>query len=121
MKLLKIKGKSAVNLCGEAMSLKDINSLEDYLYSYRFAHKCEIFIIDKTMLDFLDPTDTIGGYLSILKKCQNYNVKLVVVGDYTTYHCPQFEDLQYRLNNGYDLFLVSSIETGIDLLKGVIK
>lgn len=121
MKTFNLKGQTIVDMSGVNLYFENVDMLIEFFAICRFKYKSEIFIIDKQIL--ADEFFNMGsGYCVALRaKCHDYNAKLVIVGDY---YIPsqdeEFSNFKYSCNNGKHLFLVSSKEEGISLLKGVM-
>jgi hypothetical protein len=52
----------------------------------------------------------------ILQKFVNYNIRFVVIGDFTCYSSKSLKDFIYESNKGRDIFFVSSEEDAIEKL-----
>lgn len=120
MKILKVNKTKVVDLRDEDTKFASITSLIDYLGITSIKENSDVFIIDSKALT-AENIESDTNYLEqLLTKCINYNLRLVVIKpNMDLDKCA--EDYIYRLNNGKHLFLVRNIETGIELLKGVVK
>lgn len=121
MKTFKIKRQLVVDMTGVDLYFENVDMLIEFLIMCRFKFKSEIFIMDKSILsdEFFVVANKIGSELRA--KCHDYNAKIVIVGEYQTNMTDDdFNNFRYSCNNGKHLFLVSSKDEGIELLKGVM-
>ncbi len=120
MKILKVNKTKVVDLRDEDTKFASVTSLIDYLGITSIKGNSDVFIIDSKALA-VDKIETNTEYLEqLLTKCKNYNLRLVVIARDMELD-QRVEDYLYSLNNGKHLFLVRDLDSGIDLLKGVVK
>ncbi len=120
MEILKVNKTKVVDLRDEDTKFASITSLIDYLGITSIKGNSDVFIIDSKSLSKPNIGSDTEYMEQLLTKCKDYNLRLVVVDlDMELNQCA--EDYIYSLNNGKHLFLVSNLESGISLLKGVVK
>ncbi len=55
----------------------------------------------------------------ILQKFVNYNIKVAIIGDFTTYTSKSLRDFMYESNKGKDIFFSPSVNDAIEILSRV--
>lgn len=120
MKKFKVKGNLVVDIREYVDSCSDLTELVEYLEHFRFKYKSEIIVITKELVPnhLFEDIDNTGSKL--LERCRNYNLKLVIVGDFESDLSTELEDFIYKCNNGKNMYLVNTLDEGIKLLEGIL-
>ncbi|WOO86458.1 DUF4180 domain-containing protein [Mollicutes bacterium LVI A0039] len=120
MKKFRLKGSKVVDLTENKIKFANLELLIEYLMSYRFEQKSEIFIIDQQIL----PNETFAKgsdmKAELLQMCINYNAILIIVGDFNVGADAELNDFVYACNNGKRMFLVEDQQQGLELLRGIL-
>ena len=88
----------------------------DFIASVHYETGCNRIVLNKTAIsqDFFDLSTRIAG--SILQKFINYNTKLAIVGDFSTYTSKPLKYFMYESNKGNNIFFVSTQQEAIEKL-----
>lgn len=97
----------------------DVQSALDLMATVRYEAGSHRIIIHKSVIceDFFDLKTRLAG--DILQKFINYQTKIAIVGDFSTYTSKSLKDFIYECNNGKDIFFLSSEEQAIERLSTV--
>lgn len=118
MNKFNVKHYDVIDVRDEQLGFTTIEQLVEYLGTFHFKYHADIFVINQQMLSPTEFEYNEASTRLLLERCRNYNVKLIIIGDFTN---SNMEDLIYSCNNGKDLFLVANLEEGLMLLNGVLK
>lgn len=96
--------------------ITDVQSALDLMATVRYEVGCNRIILNKSAIceDFFDLKTRIAG--EILQKFINYQTKIAVIGDFSTYSSKSLKDFIYESNNGRDIFFLSTEEQAIEKL-----
>lgn len=121
MRTFKLKGQLVLDMTGVDLYFENVDMIVEFLIMCRFKFKTENFVCDKAILiDKFFQSDS-GFGPALRAKCHDYNIKIVIIGDYyEDIHDEEFNNFKYSCNNGKHLFFVSSREEGETLLRGVM-
>ncbi len=94
----------------------DISSALDLMSTVRYETNCDKIVLDKSNFneDFFILSKKIAG--EILQKYINYNFKMAIVGDFSTYTSKPLKDFIRESNAGKDFFFISSLEDAVKCL-----
>ncbi len=118
MNKLNVKHYEIIDLRDDQLTFRSIDQLVDCLGTLHFQYHVDIFIINRDMLLPTEFEYNESNTRLLLERCRNYNLKLVIIGDFTNNN---IDDLIYACNNGKDLFLVENLEMGLMLVNEVLK
>lgn len=90
--------------------ITDTQSALDLMATIHYETGCNRIILNKASIceDFFILSTCLAG--EILQKYINYNVKLAIIGDYSSYTSKPLHDFIYESNRGKDIFFVSTLE-----------
>ena len=91
-------------------SINDVGDALDMMASARYNHDCDAVVVYKESLPeaFFDLKSKIAG--EILQKFSNYRMKIVIVGDFSSYKSKSLRDFIYECNKGSTVFFISRID-----------
>ncbi|MEX1377426.1 MAG: DUF4180 domain-containing protein [Eubacteriales bacterium] len=114
MKTLKI-GNITVSLIDKNTIISNSHEILDIMASTRYNEDCDnvgMIIHEESLGDkFFDLKTRFAGEL--LQKFSNYNMSLVIVGDFAKYKSKSLRDFIRECNRGNQVFFLPSIEDGI--------
>ena len=96
-----------------ACTIIDVQSALDLILSLSYKTNCSKLIVHKSCFseDFFVLSTGIAG--EILQKFLNYQVRLAVVGDFSTYTSKPLRDFIYESNQGRAINFLSTVEDAI--------
>ncbi len=96
--------------------ITDVQSALDLLATVSYQTGTSRMIIPKSAIieDFFDLKTRLAG--DILQKFINYQMKLAIVGDYSSYTSNSLKDFIYESNHGKDFFFLASEEQAIETI-----
>lgn len=99
--------------------ITDVQSALDFMVTVRYEVGCNRIILNKSAIceDFFDLKTRLAG--EILQKFINYQTKIAIIGDFSTYSSKSLRDFIYESNNGRDIFFLSDEDQAIDKLSVV--
>ncbi|MBE6035929.1 DUF4180 domain-containing protein [Aminipila sp.] len=103
----------------DQLLITDVQSCLDFIASVSYETGCNQMVINKSALteDFFRLDTCLAG--EILQKFVTYQVKLAVVGDYSSYTSKSLKDFIYESNRGKDVFFVASLDEAVAKLAAV--
>ena len=111
-KLINIDDKPFVAHLEDEILIRDEQSMLDMLMTIAYETGLSRVIIDKEILteDFFNLSNKIAG--NILQKVINYNMKLVIIGEFS-----MLGDFIFECNSGKDIFFVEDEAMALKILK----
>ena len=99
--------------------IKDVQSALDLMATVIYQAGANRIILNKSTIceDFFDLKTRLAG--DILQKFINYQTKIAIVGDYSTYSSKSLKDFIYESNKGRDIFFLSDEDQAIEKLSKV--
>lgn len=96
--------------------ISDVQSALDLMATVNYESGCNRIILNKTAIceDFFDLKTRLAG--EILQKFINYQTKIAIIGDFSTYSSKSLKDFIYESNNGREIFFLSDEAQAIDKL-----
>ncbi len=91
----------------------------DLMATVRYYHECDRMVLPKACFceAFFDLKTTLAG--EILQKYTNYQMKLGIVGDFSTYDSKALRDFIYESNRGTQVFFLLTNAEAIAALQRV--
>lgn len=115
MKLIKLK-KILVAILPEDTLIRSTNELLDIMASVGYMQEAEKIgmIVHKKSLseEFFDLKTRLAGEL--LQKFSNYNMSLVIAGDFSEYTSKSLNDFIRECNRGHQIFFLPDVQSGLD-------
>jgi hypothetical protein len=110
LNIIKQNEKTIVHVMHEEILITDVQSALDLMATVRYETGADRIILDKRAIceEFFDLKTKLAG--EILQKFTNYQVKLVIVGDFSVYTSKSLRDFIYESNHGKDVFFLSTEE-----------
>ncbi|MEK3903534.1 MULTISPECIES: DUF4180 domain-containing protein [unclassified Paenibacillus] len=101
---------------GNEAVVGDVQSALDLMATVRYETECDRIVIHKALLseEFFDLKTRLAG--EILQKFINYQVKVAVVGDFSSYTSSSLRDFIYECNQGKDIFFVADEQQAVERL-----
>ncbi|MED5016570.1 DUF4180 domain-containing protein [Paenibacillus chibensis] len=99
--------------------ITDVQSALDLMATVRYEVDCNRIILDKSAVceEFFDLKTRLAG--EILQKFINYQTKIAIIGDFSTYSSKSLKDFIYECNNGKDIFFLPDEDQAITKLREV--
>jgi hypothetical protein len=99
--------------------ITDVQSALDLMATVSYEFGCNRLILNKSAIceEFFDLKTRLAG--EILQKFINYQTKIAIIGDFSTYSSKSLKDFIFESNNGRDIFFLSDEEQAIDKLSKV--
>ena len=96
--------------------VRDVQSALDLMATVRYETNADRMILPKAALSerFFVLSSRLAG--DILQKFVNYQFKVAIVGDFSSYTSKPLRDFIYESNNGSHVFFVSTEEEAIEKL-----
>lgn len=96
--------------------ITDVQSALDLMATIRYETGCNRIVLDKSAIseEFFDLKSRLAG--EILQKFINYQTKIAIIGDFSTYSSKSLKDFIYECNNGKDIFFLASEKQAIEKL-----
>ena len=115
---IEVKNQIAM-LCEDTVLITDGSSAMDLLATVRYETGCSALVLRKEQLseEFFRLSSGLAG--EVLQKFVNYQMRLVIVGDYSGYTSKPLKDFIYESNNGQDVFFVSTKDEAVSKLSAV--
>lgn len=99
--------------------ITDVPSALDLMATVSYEVDCHRIILNKSAVceDFFDLKTRLAG--EILQKFINYQTKIAIIGDFSTYSSKSLKDFIYECNNGKDIFFLPDEDQAIAKLSEV--
>lgn len=99
--------------------ITDVQSALDFIATVGFETGCHRIVLNKPAIceDFFDLKTRLAG--EVLQKFINYNVKLAIVGDFSSYTSKSLRDFIYESNKGMHIFFLSDEDEAVEKLSRV--
>ncbi|MEC0373545.1 DUF4180 domain-containing protein [Paenibacillus chibensis] len=99
--------------------ITDVQSALDLMATVRYEVDCNRIILNKSAVceDFFDLKTRLAG--EILQKFINYQTKIAIIGDFSTYASKSLKDFIYECNNGKDIFFLPDEDQAMTKLREV--
>lgn len=93
-----------------------MQSALDFIATVGFETGCKRIILNKSAIcdDFFDLSTRLAG--EVLQKFINYNIKIAIVGDFSSYTSKSLKDFIYECNKGKDIFFLQNEKQAIEKL-----
>jgi len=102
-----------------AVCISDTQTALDFAMSINYEFGCNLIVLNKEAIieDFFVLKTKIAG--EILQKFSNYNIKIAIVGDFSSYESESLKDFMYESNKGRQVFFLSSEEDAVKKLSEI--
>ncbi|MNH98256.1 hypothetical protein D3C87_881140 [compost metagenome] len=109
----------AIVKSNDMLLITDVQSALDLMATVRYEADSNRIILHKRAIceEFFDLKTRLAG--EILQKFVNYQTKIAIVGDFSTYSSKSLRDFIYECNNGTDIFFVRSEDEAINKLSSI--
>ncbi|MDR0270527.1 DUF4180 domain-containing protein [Paenibacillus sp.] len=99
--------------------ITNVQSALDLMATVSYEVGSNRIILNKSAVceDFFDLKTCLAG--EILQKFINYQTKIAIIGDFSTYSSKSLKDFIYESNNGKDIFFLSDEDQAIEKLSKV--
>lgn len=96
--------------------ITDVQSALDFMATVNYETGYDRVIIDKSAIceEFFDLRTQLAG--EILQKFINYNFKIAIVGDFSSYSSKSLRDFIYESNQGNSVFFLPNENKAVDKL-----
>jgi hypothetical protein len=113
---IEINGKNIAIVRSSEVLIQDVQSALDLIATVSYEVDCNRIILNKGLLceGFFDLKTRLAG--EILQKFITYRVKIVIVGDFSTYSSKSLKDFIYECNHGNDIFYLPNEQQAIEKL-----
>lgn len=119
IKVINTNGEKIAVVRSNEIMITDVQSALDLMATVSYEVGCNRIVINKSAIseDFFDLKTRLAG--EILQKFINYQTKIAIVGDYSSYSSKSLKDFIYESNNGKDIFFLSTEEQAIEKLSSI--
>ncbi|WP_025682147.1 DUF4180 domain-containing protein [Paenibacillus maysiensis] len=109
-------GTSIAYVTSSEKLITDVQSAIDLMATVRYEVDCNRIIINKSEVseEFFDLKTRLAG--EVLQKFINYQTKIAIIGDFSTYTSKSLKDFIYESNNGNDIFFLPDETQAIEKL-----
>ncbi|NLW16140.1 MAG: DUF4180 domain-containing protein [Firmicutes bacterium] len=113
---IKEKGVDIAIVRADGVLISDVQSALDLVATVAFTEGGNRIVMPKSVLaeDFFNLRTRLAG--EMLQKFINYQVKVAIVGDFSTYTSKSLKDFIYESNQGKDIFFVADEKQAIEKL-----
>jgi len=110
------KGKTIAIVHSKEMLIKDVQSALDLMMTVHYETGSDRIILPKSAVceDFFDLKTRLAG--EVLQKFVNYQRKLAIVGDASSYSSRSLRDFIYESNQGKSIFFVAGEKQAVEKL-----
>ncbi|MGE5627201.1 MAG: DUF4180 domain-containing protein [Solirubrobacterales bacterium] len=119
IKKIAIKGNEIAVVNSDVVCISDVQSALDFMMNINHEIGVRSIVINKEAVieEFFNLSSKIAG--DILQKFINYNFKLAIIGNFSTYTSKPLKDFIYESNQGKDIFFVSNLEEAMEKLSTI--
>lgn len=112
-------GVNIAHVISDEELITDVQSALDLMATVRYEANSDRIMINKSAVceDFFDLKTRLAG--EILQKFINYQTKIAIIGDFSTYSSKSLKDFIYECNNGKDIFFLPDEDQAIEKLSKV--
>lgn len=109
-------GKTAAVITSEEKIITDVQSALDLIMTVKYDVGTNLLAVDKNAIveDFFILSRGLAG--EVLQKFINYQAKIAIFGDFSTYTSKPLLDFIYESNKGKDIFFVTTKEEAVERL-----
>lgn len=113
---VKVNGVEIAIVVSNEVLITDVQSALDLMATVSYEVGCNRMILNKSAIceDFFDLKTRLAG--DILQKFINYQTKIAIIGDFSTYSSKSLKDFIYESNNGRDIFFLTNEDQAIEKL-----
>ena len=111
-----VNGVNIAIVNSDEVVIKDVQTALDLMATVQYEAECDRIGIYKSLLSeqFFDLKTRLAG--EILQKFTNYQVKVAIIGDFSTYPSQSFKDFIYECNSGKAIFFLPTEQQAIEKL-----
>lgn len=104
---------------GNDILITDVQSALDLMATVSYEVGCDRIIIHKSLIteEFFDLKTRLAG--EILQKFINYQTRIAIIGDFSTYSSKSLRDFIYECNKGKDIFFLPNEELAVEKLSSI--
>lgn len=115
MEVVERNGK-AIALFDESIRIEQASDMLDLMATTWYQGHCVGMVMEKDSLpkDFFTLSSGVAG--EILQKFSNYQFKIAIVGDFSSYGSNSLQSFIYECNKGNSVVFVPTVEEGLDRL-----
>ncbi|MEF2965389.1 DUF4180 domain-containing protein [Paenibacillus sp. M1] len=109
-------GVEIASVTSSEVLITDVQSALDLIATVSYEVGTNKIVLNKSVIseDFFDLKTRLAG--EIIQKFINYQTKVAIVGDFSTYQSQSLKDFIYESNKGKDLFFLSDEDQAIEKL-----
>ena len=110
------RNRKAIALFDTNTRVEQASDMLDLMATAWYQGHCIGMVMDKDSLpnDFFTLSSGIAG--EILQKFSNYQFKIAIIGDFSSYASKSLQSFIYECNKGNSVFFVPTVEEGLDRL-----
>lgn len=114
IEILKENRLEVAMVTSEEIIIKDVQSALDLIATVGYETGCNLVILNKTAIceDFFDLSTKLAG--DILQKFVNYDTKIAILGDFSSYQSKSLKDFIYESNNGKNVFFLDNEKQAVE-------
>lgn len=116
VKAIEVNGIGIAIVQSDKVLISDVQSALNFMMTVQYETGHNRIILNKSAIceDFFHLSTKLAG--EILQKFIIYNVKMVIVGDFSAYTSKSLQAFIYESNKGKDIFFLPDIEAAIEKL-----
>ncbi|MBC1371067.1 DUF4180 domain-containing protein [Listeria booriae] len=117
MKIIKLQNEEIARIVSDEVLIKDTQTLLDLVMGVQYETGCRQIIVDKaTILEaFFDLKTKLLG--EAFQKLVTYQLRLAIVGDYSSYVSKSWQDYMFESNKGNHVYFVATETEAVEKLK----
>ncbi|MDM5277637.1 DUF4180 domain-containing protein [Paenibacillus silvae] len=119
IKKINENGVTIAYVTGSEQLITDVQSAIDLMATVRYEVDCHRIIVNKAGVceEFFDLKTRLAG--EVLQKFINYQTKIAIVGDFSSYTSKSLKDFIYESNNGNDIFFLPDEQQAVEKLSSL--
>ncbi|MBC1511699.1 DUF4180 domain-containing protein [Listeria booriae] len=117
MKIIKIQNEEIARIVSDEVLIKDTQTLLDLVMGVQYETGYRQIIVDKAIIleAFYDLKTKLLG--EAFQKLVTYQLRLVIVGDYSSYTSKSWQDYMFESNKGHHVYFVETETEAVEKLK----
>ncbi|MEI7884433.1 MAG: DUF4180 domain-containing protein [Clostridia bacterium] len=116
IEIIKANDLEVAKVTSDEMLISDVQSALDFMSTVKYETGYDHIIVYKALLseDFFNLKTRLAG--EVLQKFVNYQVKIAIIGDFSSYTSKSLQDFIYESNRGNNNFFVRDEKQALEKL-----
>ncbi|MBC2318685.1 DUF4180 domain-containing protein [Listeria booriae] len=117
MEIVKLQNEAIARIISDEVLVKDTQTLLDFVMSVQYETGYRNIIVDKTNIleAFFDLKTKLLG--EAFQKLVTYQLRLAIVGDYSSYVSKSWQDYMFESNKGNNVYFVPTEREAVEKLQ----